>query len=68
MTERISEPGPPNAEHIAAAFHDTYERLAPMFGYKTRIASAVPWDEVPEQNKRLMIAVVDKLIADGVIL
>src|SRR5207253_2058401 len=35
----------------------TYERLAPSFGYQTRKASAVPWSEVPEANKRLMVAV-----------
>lgn len=45
------------AEQIAARFHETYERLAPSFSYKTREASAKPWADVPEQNKRLMIAV-----------
>ena len=46
-----------NAHEVARIFHETYERLAPQFGYKTREASAVPWDEVPLGNKRLMIAV-----------
>ena len=36
------------------------KELAPTFSYKTRKASAVPWKDVPEQNKRLMIAVVEK--------
>lgn len=44
-------------EQLAQLFHETYERLAPDFGYKTREASAVPWSEVPPANKRLMIAV-----------
>ncbi|MDQ2785771.1 MAG: hypothetical protein M3Y58_12300 [Chloroflexota bacterium] len=44
-------------EEIAQQFHEAYERLAPDYGYKTREASAKPWAEVPEQNKRLMIAV-----------
>lgn len=44
-------------ERIARAFHETYERLAPKFGYETRRESAVAWDEVPEQNRALMIAV-----------
>lgn len=55
------------AEPIAQAFHEAYERLAPEFGYKTREASAVPWDEVPAANKDLMVAVVDELLTKGVI-
>ncbi len=42
---------------LARRFHETYERLAPSFGYDTRPDSAVPWDEVPERNRNLMIAV-----------
>ncbi|GHE33436.1 hypothetical protein GCM10017673_40480 [Streptosporangium violaceochromogenes] len=52
-------------ERIARAFHETYERLAPEHGYATREASAVPWAEVPANNKSLMIAVVASLIAEG---
>lgn len=44
-------------EQLARLFHETYERLSPDFGYKTREDSAKPWDEVPAQNKALMIAV-----------
>ena len=55
------------AVEIAKAFHETYETLAPRFDYKTREASAVPWEEVPEQNKQLMIAVVYNLLQDGII-
>jgi hypothetical protein len=56
-TDHVADP-----EEIAREFHEAYERLAPDFGYKTREASAKPWAEVPEQNKRLMIAVVRELI------
>jgi hypothetical protein len=55
------------AEGIARAFHETYESFAPNYGYETRKASAVPWEEVPEQNKALMIAVVAELIDQNVI-
>ena len=55
------------AEQIAQAFHEAHERLAPDFGYKTREASAKPWAEVPEQNKALMVAVVQALIDTGVL-
>jgi hypothetical protein len=56
------------AEQIAQAFHEAYERLAPDFGYKTREASAKPWAQVPEQNKSRMVAVVQPLLDDGVVL
>lgn len=45
------------AEQLAQDFHETYERLAPRFGYETRRESAKPWAEVPEQNRGLMTAV-----------
>lgn len=56
-----------NAKSIARVFHDTYERLAPKYGYETRKDSAVPWEQVPEKNRRLMIAVVERLLSDSVI-
>ena len=54
------------AEQLAEIFHNTYEKLAPKFGYKTREASAVAWDDVPENNKRLMIATCKALIKQGI--
>lgn len=51
------------SEEIARLFHETYERLAPNFGYETRKTSAVPWEDVPENNKQLMIAVVSEVLA-----
>lgn len=53
------EEGP---EDLARRFHEAYERLAPSFGYETREESAVPWDDVPEQNRALMIAVCAELL------
>jgi hypothetical protein len=50
------------AEQLAQRFHETYERLAPAFGYETRKESARPWAEVPEQNRRLMIAVCAEIL------
>lgn len=46
---------------LARRFHEAYERLAPSFGYKTRDETAVPWEDVPEANKRLMEAVVGEV-------
>jgi hypothetical protein len=45
-----------NAEDLARKFHDNYERLAPSHSYTTRKDSAKPWEEVPENNRKLMIA------------
>ncbi len=58
-----------SADQLAQLFHEAYERLAPDYGYKTRNESAVPWEDVPDPNKRLMIAVVqvvlDALLAEN---
>ena len=51
-----------DAEMLAQLFHETYERLAPEFGYETRKESAKPWAEVPEQNRKLMIAVCEEIL------
>ena len=50
------------AEQLARLFHETYEELAPDFSYKTREASAKPWKDVPENNRKLMIAVAEKIL------
>lgn len=55
------------AEAIAKAFHESYERQAPAHGYATRTASAVPWPDVPENNRALMIAVAQDLLDREVI-
>lgn len=52
-----------NPEAVARAFHETYERLAPEYGYTTRRASAVPWEQVPENNRALMVDVADEVLA-----
>lgn len=51
-------------EDVARLFHETYERLAPEHGYQTRKASAVPWEDVPDNNKSLMIAVAAEVGAE----
>jgi len=53
----------PDAESVAKMFHEAYERLAPAFGYETREATRVPWEQVPERNKRLMIAATAEVLA-----
>ena len=43
-------------EKCAKVAHDEYERLAPACGYKTREETAVPWSDLPEHNRGLMMA------------
>lgn len=53
-------------EDLAKRFHESYERLAPSFGYSTRKESAKPWSEVPEQNRNLMIAVCAEFLGSAI--
>jgi len=56
-------PTPVVPEELAQLFHEVYERKAPEHGYRTREASAVPWDQVPERNRDLMIATASEVLA-----
>lgn len=55
------------AHLVAEEFHRSYESLAPAFGYRTREESAVPWVDVPLQNRALMVATVMSLLGRGII-
>ncbi len=50
------------AEELASRFHEIYESLAPHFGYRTREASAVPFHQIPANNRRLMIATCSAIL------
>jgi hypothetical protein len=43
-------------EQLAELFHSTYERLAPAFGWRTKKGCNVPFIQLPQRNKALMIA------------
>lgn len=55
------------AEMVARQFHQTYELLAPKFGYTTRQESRTPWERVPDHNRNLMIATAQALLDADVI-
>lgn len=55
------------AEFIASEFHGWYEILAPHHGYETRLESRTAWEDVPENNRALMIDTVAHLLDTGVI-
>jgi hypothetical protein len=44
------------SEPLARLNYETYQRLAPLFGYGPDTTS---WEEVPEADRNLMIAVAD---------
>jgi hypothetical protein len=45
---------------LATRFHETYERLAPSFGYETRLDTKI--FDLESKNGRLMIAVCAELM------
>lgn len=51
-------------EGMARAFYEAYETFAPHFGYTTRPESGVPWEQVPEANRSLMVAVVRNVLIE----
>lgn len=55
-----------SAEKLAKRFHEKYELLAPYYKYETRLASRTSWENVPENNKKLMIAVCGELLNEGI--
>ena len=38
-------------EEMARAFHESHEKLAPLFGFRSWDSKATPWEEVPAQKK-----------------
>ena len=52
----------PTEQHLARKFHDTYERLAPEFGYETRPDTKT--FDLTSANGRLMTAVCKELLND----
>lgn len=44
------------AERLARAFHDAYREHSPEFGYQIRDGADVSYEELPPQNRELMLA------------
>ena len=57
-----TNPIPVTREELARTFHESYERLAPSHGYSTRVDSAVPWDDVRDPNRSLMLETMDAIL------
>jgi hypothetical protein len=56
-----------DAERLAQLFHLHYEALAPLYDYETRPESRKEWEDVPETNRRLMVAVCKQLLANNIV-
>jgi hypothetical protein len=57
----------PDVATVACAFYETYEELAPEYGYQPREEFSVSWESVPADDKALMIATINRLLEQGVI-
>lgn len=44
-------------ERVARKMHDEYEKAAKIVGWKTQKSCQVPFDELPEANKKVMLIV-----------
>ena len=62
LRQQLLTVGELQPEALAQRFHEAYERLAPHYHYETRRESAVPWSEVPEPNRSLMVAAAAEVI------
>lgn len=51
-----------DAERLAQRFHETQETLALRILSKDQQRPRVRWEDVPDENKQLMIAVVDEML------
>jgi hypothetical protein len=50
------------AEKIARAFHDEYEAFAAMHGWETQETTRTSFDDLPDENRRTMLATVQALL------
>jgi len=55
-------PAQMRAEELARAFHNTSERLAPVYGVSTEDETPIAWEDLPEQERTLMIATATEIL------
>jgi hypothetical protein len=54
----------PGYGEIAVMFHDYYEKIAKEVGWKTQDGCGVPFNNLPDKNKQVMLKVADKVLAE----
>ena len=52
------------SEELAKRFHDVYEKFAVEYGWKTQEQCQVEFEDLPKENRDLMVAVVSEVCAD----
>lgn len=53
-----------NSEELAKFFHDEYDKLAPRYGWRTQISTQVTFDQLPDNNRALMVAVCEQVVEE----
>lgn len=56
----------PLEEVIAREFYETCERLGPQLGFERE--GIFTWNEAPEKEKQLLIAIIKDMLQRGVII
>ena len=51
-----------NAERLARLIHETYERLAPGYGWHSNRPTACAWPDLPPNNQALMVATAAEVL------
>lgn len=51
-------------ERWARRLHEMYEETAELMAWRTQDVCRVPWDELPEPNKRTMLIVVQRFLSE----
>lgn len=67
MEGSVSEREFKRATELARAFHDSYTRFAPALAWTEQEGTSVEWDELPENNRRLMLVVALDLLNRGLV-
>ncbi|MCU1495593.1 MAG: hypothetical protein JWO62_3357 [Acidimicrobiaceae bacterium] len=61
--ERVEPISEEEVDGLARRFHSVYESWAPSFGWDTQEASQVAWDDLPSNQRHLMLTVVREVVA-----
>jgi hypothetical protein len=61
--ERVEPISEEEVDGLARRFHSVYESWAPSFGWDTQEASQVSWDDLPSNQRHLMLTVVREVVA-----
>lgn len=58
----LDHQNPEDVERFARELHDVYERQARIMGWETQDNTSVPFDDLPEANRKTMLGVSKTII------